>query len=483
MTKLHHTSELIGSLEYGSLKKAKIIPSTTMFTAIPKLGGKFPKLASKVDAWWFGYYMDRIVRMVLQEREFKPQILENARVEVAAHTEDEQCDAKQASANMEYYTDIATWLLGVVPDVESEYEPEWTSGQVMGHPDLVIGDTIYDVKTTGRWGRMRIRTIFQLLSYAALSQVNGKHIKYIGVILPAQQIIERYDISKWNGSKYLELLNEKARERDQVSDVDPKMLIEFSVIQPHIGSHVKRERTLRKTLETLNSNQPIQIFLGTRMSLDHKFADTDISKSLTYIQENDMRVFVHTPYTINIARDVFNGRRSGEDVREINDVLIEHLQTTASFGGSGVVVHVGKQADMTREEALDNMCLNVMLAAAFATPECPLLIETDSGGSLIDDPSDLAQFWLDLDENIRDNVAICFDTCHVFAAGYDNLDMLLMFREKGVPVRLIHFNDSKFAKGTKKDYHASFGHGLVGCEELISVAKYATAMNIPMVTE
>jgi deoxyribonuclease-4 len=111
------------------------------------------------------------------------------------------------------------------------------------------------------------------------------------------------------------------------------------------------------------------------------------------------------------------------------------------------------------------------------------LIETDSGGSLIDDPSDLAQFWLDLDESIRSNVAICFDTCHVFAAGYDNLDMLLMFRDKGVPVRLIHFNDSKFAKGTKKDYHASFGHGLVGREELISVAKYATAMNIPMVTE
>jgi len=55
----------------------------------------------------------------------------------------------------------------------------------MGHPDLMFGNTIYDIKTTGRFGRMRIRTILQLLTYTA--QENGLNVTHIGVVLPVQK--------------------------------------------------------------------------------------------------------------------------------------------------------------------------------------------------------------------------------------------------------------------------------------------------------
>lgn len=482
--KPQHTCELIGSLEYGVLKKDKIIPNMTMFTDIPKLGGSFPKLASKVSSWWFGYLMDRIVRMVLQRRDFDKRLLEDALVEVIKHTNDKQCGVDDLLREEKYYEDVAIWLLEYFEDnTDNEYEPEWIHNLVMGHPDLVIGDTIYDVKTTGRWGRMRIHTIFQLLSYAALSQTQGKNIRYVGVVLPAQRIVESYDISKWDGSKYLDLLNEKARDKHSCQTIDPELLLQYSVVRSVIGSHVKRLPSLRRTINTLDPHQPIQIFLSGRMNLDHKITDADIAKSLIDIQRLGKRVYVHMPYSINLARLNFKPRNIGDKKRSIDDCLIKQVETTACFGGRGAVVHIGKQVEMTYDDAMDNMITNVSIAAAFSTPECPLLIETDSGGSLIDNPSDLADFWLGLDDEIRSNVAICVDTCHVFAAGYDNMETLQMFQQRGVPVNLIHYNDSKFAKGTKKDRHARFGHGLIGHRELVSVAIYAVAQGIPMVTE
>lgn len=484
MCRQYHTTELIGSLEYGVLKKTNIIPKTTMFTNIQKVGGGMPKIARKVDSWWLGYLVDRFIRYVLQSRKFDINHLDKSLTEIKEHTGVLQCTFEQLCKDEEYFSNIASWILASLPknDYES-YEPEWSYGTVMGHPDLVFGDTIYDIKTTGRFGRMRIHTIFQLLAYAALAQENGLNVTHIGVVLPAQKKIERVCIAKWNGKKFLELLEEKASEKEKIQNIDPQLLIEFALISDTIGSHVLRKGTIRKALDILDHQKPIQIFLGGRMNLDHQISDTDISQSLSYINKNNIRVFVHTPYSINLSRLNFKPRHSGDKPRSVSDVLINQLETTACFGGCGAVVHLGHQADMKYDEAYENMIENIELSAAFATPNCPLLLETDSGGSLLDNPNDLADFYLDLDENIRANVGICVDTCHIFAAGYDNLETLIMFRDKGVPVKLIHFNDSQYPKGSKKDRHAQFGRGLIGHQELISVAKFATALDIPMVTE
>jgi deoxyribonuclease-4 len=486
MCQLHHVTNIITSLEYGVLKKNKVVPNKTMFTQIPKLGGDFPKLARKVDSWWFGYLMDRIVRMILQEKCFKSSILEASRKEVSEHTNEEQCNREEVEEEEKYYEDISKWLLDVTSDISSddwEFEPEWEYDHIVAHPDLVIGDTIYDVKTTGRWGKMRIMTILQLLSYASIAKCQGKIIKYIGVILPAQKIIEKYDISKWDGSFFLDILNQKAHQKEDLGEINEEILEKFEEVKPFIGSHVTRCFTLRKTLETLSIEKPIQIFLCGRMKLHHKLTSADFSKSLCYIQENNMNVFVHAPYIINISREYFKKKSSEQKALEINDSMIYHLEETAKFGGKGVVFHIGRQADMSYDEAMDNMTTNISLAAAFATPDCPLLIETDAGGSLIDNPRDLADFWLGLDDSIRDNTAICLDTCHVFAAGYDNMEILDMFEKKNVPIKLIHYNDSKFEQGTKKDRHAKPGYGLIGYSKLIDVAQYAIEKDIPMVHE
>ena len=78
---------------------------------------------------------------------------------------------------------------------------------------------------------------------------------------------------------------------------------------------------------------------------------------------------------------------------------------------------------------------------------------------------------LDLIED-QQRVAVCFDTCHVFAAGYDIRDeatyqaTMLAFDEAiGLSrLRVFHLNDSKKGLGARVDRHTHIGDGELGAE-------------------
>jgi deoxyribonuclease-4 len=69
-------------------------------------------------------------------------------------------------------------------------------------------------------------------------------------------------------------------------------------------------------------------------------------------------------------------------------------------------------------------------------------------------------------------LGVCFDTCHVFAAGYDirspeayEETMAEFDRVVGLDqIRCFHFNDSQHDLGERKDRHAHIGQGYIGEE-------------------
>jgi deoxyribonuclease-4 len=71
-----------------------------------------------------------------------------------------------------------------------------------------------------------------------------------------------------------------------------------------------------------------------------------------------------------------------------------------------------------------------------------------------------------------DRLGVCFDTCHVFAAGYDirtpeayAATLTEFDRIVGLDkIKTFHFNDSKFELGSQKDRHAHIGDGFIGLE-------------------
>ena len=472
MTKLHLTN-IIPSLVYGNLKKLKIVPKSSYFTNIPRFGGNFPsRLTRKCDSWWFGYYIDTYIHLIMDGEDWDNAC--NLALEATTqHAGKQSVVIDDFLCEEKYFQEICAFVKNKIPQRKYEAEPTLESKHAQGHPDLVMDDTIFDIKTTGRFGKMRLHLVMQLLGYVALARGEGRTINKIGAILPAQDIVLTYDVSDWDSSALLSVINEQAVKLKAVQIVDPFDIIRFTTLLPNIGSHVSRESTLFKTVGAYN--YPIQIFLGSRMNAKYKFSDRDLKNVKELIYKEKKNVFVHSPYSINLARI--------HDDDWVITALSEHLNTLQSIGGKGVVVHIGKKADMDEYDAYMNMHINVSAVAETATPECPLLIETDSGGSLIDDPSELADFILDLPDELQRNVAVCLDTCHVFAAGYDNLETLKMFKKKGVRVGLIHYNDSQYEKGLKKDAHAFPGKGLIGLKSLIDVAEFAITNGICMVRE
>ena len=152
----------------------------------------------------------------------------------------------------------------------------------------------------------------------------------------------------------------------------------------------------------------------------------------------------------------------------------------AAIGCRGVVVHVGKAVGLP--DALANMRANVVAAAAGATSECPLLIETPAGQGTetLTDRDEFLAFVASAQGGAQGGapvVAICVDTCHVFACGHDPADFVARARATGL-LRLVHFNDSAGAFGSRVDRHAEIGAGLIGADRMRELAVLSTGIDM-----
>lgn len=478
---------LIGGFQYGKLKKAGVVPQTVMFNDVPKTGGSFPAIARKLSPTETGILVEKAISWRLTHGSFSVTAL----YQIFNNIWGSKYDKLLPVLTKDY-----PWFEKTVESMHEklsahglgglQVEPEWTYKSVQGHPDIVTEDTIYDIKMTGLFGRMRIPTIFQILAYYALAQHDPSipTRRYVGVILPAQDTVIRIDLGAkssrgstphWDSSKYMDLLQETAATAD-ISHQERDALAPLFMMQvyPYVGSHVNKGTTLLKTVTNSPAN-PAQIFFSGRQGSkrEFKFSDKDIAATAQFMNANYFMLFIHAPYAINISRpDSW-----------VKKAIARELDLAVKLGCYGVVIHIGRKVTMTLEEAIENMRQTVISAAAHATKKTPLLIETDSGGSVLDDPKDLAAFYLSLPANVRQKIGICLDTCHVFAAGHDIVDTLEMFATKQVPVRLIHYNDSKHPFGSKLDRHAVVGTGLIPFGSLYRAGVYATENFIPMVHE
>jgi len=85
----------------------------------------------------------------------------------------------------------------------------------------------------------------------------------------------------------------------------------------------------------------------------------------------------------------------------------------------------------------------------------------------------------------------CFDTCHVFAAGYDlrgeeNYRSVMRDWERHVGVRTIrvfHLNDSRRPLGSRRDRHDHVGEGALGREAFRPLLADHRFLSVPMVLE
>ena len=197
-------------------------------------------------------------------------------------------------------------------------------------------------------------------------------------------------------------------------------------------------------------------------------------------------LLTHASYLINLAS-------THEEVhRRSIDAMIDELDRAERLGIHAVVLHPGAHLGAGAETGIDKIARSLdQVHAAIPNHRVVTLLETSAGQGTCVGCSfeELGKMLKRVDDPRR--VGICFDTCHVFAAGYDmrtydayhrTIDEML--RHVGLEnVGAFHLNDSKKPLGSRVDRHTHIGEGELGLEPFRFLLNDPRFARLPKVIE
>lgn len=201
---------------------------------------------------------------------------------------------------------------------------------------------------------------------------------------------------------------------------------------------------------------------------------------------------IHAPYLVNLAGpDPVLFDRSVE-------VLAHELEVADAYGASFVNVHIGSHRGDGPEAGAARLAegLRRVQARLDGTAEGVMIVlENGAGGGfglgstieellLIDRAAEAA--GVD-----RSRVGFCFDTAHLWGAGYAidtaaGVDELLEAFDRALGLarlRLVHLNDSRAARGSFADRHEHIGAGRVGVAGMRRLLEHPGLAHVPYVLE
>lgn len=260
-----------------------------------------------------------------------------------------------------------------------------------------------------------------------------------------------------------------------------------------LGAHVSISDGLLNAAKLLHKHNGniIQIFLSSprtkNMTIKNK-SNQELKEFKEYLHKHNIKLMIHSSYLLNIAKEW--DERSWSIMN-----LITELEYAEKLSALGVVIHLGKQLDLKKEIAFNNMVTALTYVANKTRKfKVKILIETSTGqgSEMCYKLKDFAEFYHSLNSSKYHNrFGICVDTCHIFAAGYDirnkkNINDYISEFDKLIGIKhikLIHLNDSKKDIGSKVDRHQELGKGFIKLDGLKYFYKFAKMMNIPVVLE
>ena len=348
---------------------------------------------------------------------------------------------------------------------------------VEGHPDAQTPTQLFEVKLTGLLKKNWVDFLFQIFAYAALHEPATD----VYLVLPLQDTVWHSSVSTWTNRKaYRDFLNTLSKaEQNPTAESSPLLGLLLQQTH-HIGCHVQKLKTVAATLTGLQDadrHAPYQMFLTGPQSTKITMKDEDLAAAASVQQTDAVRMYVHSPYVINLCHEP----GKNEDYGLV--CLQKNLQYANTMGLKGVVVHVGKATTVELSVAMEHMRSNLLKAIDTATESCPILLETPAGqgSETLTTYDDFVSF---VQSFASAKLRICVDTCHVFATGQNPLDYIKkMYTADPNLLKLVHFNDSATPCGSCLDRHAFIGTGKIGYAALKEIADYCRERSIPMLVE
>lgn len=221
------------------------------------------------------------------------------------------------------------------------------------------------------------------------------------------------------------------------------------------GGHVRFSGTMYGTLADNPTYYCLQTYLGSPTTYQTRtLAADDRQATATYCRLHDVNFYIHCPLVSNLARNPW--------VRT-QEVVTKQLQTIAGLRAA-CVLHIGRVGKLSAViEHLND------LQVPSSTSEVPrtLLLENAAGQG-----TELGSSWDEL-RNLFEGIdstriGLCIDTQHAFAAGMqrwdsrqDVEDFFDNVSDLGIPLGLLHLNDSQKFYGSRVDRHLPLGEGYI----------------------
>ena len=236
---------------------------------------------------------------------------------------------------------------------------------------------------------------------------------------------------------------------------------------PAVGAHVSAAGRIDKAVDNAVAigAESFQLFGAAPQQWRRKHhPDEDVQAFRDKLRETKCgSAFIHAVYLINLASP------DDELLRKSTDTLTAELDLAARIGAEGVIFHVGSHMGSGFDHALPRIAA-AMREALDRTPDEPLLLIENNAGAGRSVGSSFTEISAILDAVNHPRVAVCLDTCHAHAAGYNVATIAGLKatvdefnREIGSDLlRAIHANDSKTPLSSGRDRHENIGEGTIG---------------------
>ncbi|MBP1466904.1 deoxyribonuclease IV [Candidatus Chloroploca sp. M-50] len=197
-------------------------------------------------------------------------------------------------------------------------------------------------------------------------------------------------------------------------------------------------------------------------------------------------VIVHDSYLINLAAP------ADELWEKSMRAFADELERCALLDIPYLVTHPGAHTGSGEEAGLEReaVALNRLFAEGVGGTTTVLLETTAGQGTALGHRFEHLARLFELVPH-HDRMAVCVDTCHIFAAGYDirtpttyaatfaEFDRLVGLDR----IKCFHVNDSQKDLGSRVDRHAHIGQGFLGLEAFRLLVNDPRFRSIPKIIE
>jgi deoxyribonuclease IV len=238
---------------------------------------------------------------------------------------------------------------------------------------------------------------------------------------------------------------------------------------PRIGAHIHVDNPLAEA--TAIGADAAQFFLGDPQGWKGPvIPGGDPAAVRAAYAAADVDIYIHAPYVINVAT---SNNRIRIPSRKLLD---QQLQTAASIGAKGLIVHGGHVlAGVDPEEGFENW----RKAVERIERPLPMLIENTAGGdgAMAKSLDAIARLWEATADAAGDggDIGFCLDTCHANSAGIDLADAVDRIKAITGRIDLVHCNNSRDEFGSGRDRHANLTAGTIDPGLLLAVVRAAGA--------